>query len=179
MNNPLNKRLNKMAAHFIKACLKRRTENDMNPGTKTHGNNRRPWDCLVTALLLVLVLVIAGCAGGPSAVGVDQPAGELGLNPDAGRAVASLLAKAEQREQQAQWEGAAALLERALRIEPRNARLWHRLAKVRLQQGRYAMAESLAQKSNALAKDDEELKRRNAELIDTAGGLSAGNGKAG
>lgn len=175
----MNNRLNKMAAHCIKTSMKRCTKNDMNPGTNTRGNRKRAGDCLVTVLLLGLVLVIAGCAGGPLGSGVDQPPGELGLNPDAGRAVASLLAKAEQREQQAQWEGAAALLERALRIEPRNARLWHRLAKVRLQQGRYGMAESLAQKSNALAKDDEELKRRNAELIDTARGLSAGNGKAG
>jgi len=41
-------------------------------------------------------------------------------------------------------------------------------AKVRLQQGRYGMAESLAQKSNTLAKDNEALKRRNAELIEIA-----------
>jgi tetratricopeptide (TPR) repeat protein len=173
--NQMNNRLNNRAVFSIKRCVK----NDMNICTNTRGNSKRPGNILGMSLLLVLVLVIAGCAGGPSGGGVDQPAGELGLNPDTGRAVASLLAKAEQREQQAQWEGAAALLERALRIEPRNARLWHRLAKVRLQQGRYDMAESLAQKSNALAKDDEELKRRNAELIDTARNLSAGNGKAG
>ena len=148
--------------------MKSGMDNTLISGVNTHRHHKRAGDISAAALLFVLVLVISGCAGGPSGGGVDQPAGELGLNSDTGRAVTSLLAKAELREQQAQWEGAAALLERALRIEPRNARLWHRLAKVRLQQGRYAMAESLAQKSNALAKDDEELKQRNDELIDAA-----------
>jgi tetratricopeptide (TPR) repeat protein len=132
----------------------------------------------VLALLCVVVfgLAIAGCANDPAGKGSPHHIGEI---PDAGRAVATLLAKADKREEQAQWERAAALLERALRIEPRNARLWHRLAKIRLQQGRYAMAESLAQKSNALAKDDEELKQDNAELIEAARGLSAKRGPAG
>lgn len=163
----------------MKSAMKSSMVNNLITGVSTRRHHTRAGDILGAALLLVLVLVIAGCAGGPAGSGLDQPSAELGLNPDTGRAVSSLLAKAELREQQAQWEGAAALLERALRIEPRNARLWHRLAKVRLQQGRYAMAESLAQKSNALARDDGELKRRNAELIDTARGLSVGDGKAG
>jgi len=37
-----------------------------------------------------------------------------------------------------------------------------------LQQGRYGMAESLAQKPNTQARDDEVLKRHNAELIEVA-----------
>ncbi len=118
--------------------------------------------------LLLLALVLTGCAGGSTVTGPDAASEEMGATQDAGRAVSTLLAKVELQESQAHWERAAALLERALRIEPRNAQLWHRLAKVRLQQGRYAMAESLAQKSNALAKDDEALKRRNTELIEIA-----------
>lgn len=131
-----------------------------------------------SALLLALMIgfSMTGCSSNPAGTGSPHQIGSL---PDAGRAVAALLAKADSREQQAQWEQAAAFLERALRIEPRNARLWHRLAKIRLQQGRYAMAESLAQKSNALAKNDEELKQQNAELIEAARGLSAREGTAG
>lgn len=134
--------------------------------------------CASPALLLVLIIGISltACSSNPAGTGSPH---QIGSTPDAGRAVATLLAKADSREQQAQWEQAAALLERALRIEPRNARLWHRLAKIRLQQGRYAMAESLAQKSNALAKDDEELKQRNAELIEAARGMSAQDAPAG
>ncbi len=122
----------------------------------------------VLPALLLFALVLAGCAGGPTVSGPDAASEEMGATQDAGRAVSTLLAKVEIQESQAHWERAAALLERALRIEPRNAQLWHRLAKVRLQQGRYAMAESLAQKSNTLAKDDEALKQRNAELIEIA-----------
>ncbi len=122
----------------------------------------------VLPALLLLALVLTGCAGGLTDSGPDAASEEMGATQDAGRAVSTLLAKVELQESQAHWERAAALLERALRIEPRNAQLWHRLAKVRLQQGRYAMAESLAQKSNTLAKDNEALKRRNAELIEIA-----------
>lgn len=127
-------------------------------------------------LMLTISLLMAGCASDPAGTGSPH---NIGVTPDAGRAVAALLAKAERQEYQAHWEQAAALLERALRIKPRNARLWHRLAKIRLQQGRYAMAESLAQKSNALAKDDEDLKWGNAELIEAARGLAAKDGRAG
>lgn len=122
--------------------------------------------------LLLVTLLLNGCAGGGSTLVIG--ADEIGATRDAGNAVATLLAKVESQEQQAHWEQAAALLERALRIEPRNAQLWHRLAKVRLQQGRYGMAESLAEKSNALAKDDDVLKRRNAELIEAARRAGAG-----
>ena len=69
------------------------------------------------------------------------------------------------------WERAAALLERALRIEPRNAQLWHRLAQVRLQQGQYHLAESLAQKSSALARDNPELQEKNTRLLKQARAL--------
>jgi tetratricopeptide (TPR) repeat protein len=48
---------------------------------------------------------------------------------------------------------AALALEQALRIEPRNAWLWHELAKVRVQQQRYHQAVQLAAKSNALSRD--------------------------
>lgn len=123
-------------------------------------------------LLAVTLVAITGCAGPQFETGAGSA--DIGGTQDAGRAVATLLVKADSQEQLAHWERAAALLERALRIEPRNARLWHRLAKIRLQQGRYGMAESLAQKSNALAKDDEVLKRLNAELIEEARRGSAG-----
>lgn len=138
--------------------------------------NRQGSTSLGLLLMLIIGLAVSGCAGERAATGSPH---QIGVTPDAGRAVATLLARAEGHEQQAQWEQAAAQLERALRIEPRNARLWHRLAKIRLQQGRYAMAESLAQKSNALARGDEELKRHNHELIEAARALSARDAAAG
>lgn len=82
------------------------------------------------------------------------------------RTVLALLDQASKMEASGNPEKAAATLERALRIEPRNARLWHRLAVIRYQQGQYNQAESLAAKSSTLAKNDWELKQKNAELIE-------------
>jgi Tfp pilus assembly protein PilF len=60
---------------------------------------------------------------------------------------------------------AAASLERALRIEPRNPRLWHELAQVRVKQGQYAQAESVAARSNSWADTDNTLRGANWRLI--------------
>ena len=60
---------------------------------------------------------------------------------------------------------AAASLERALRIEPRNPRLWQELARLRLMEGDYAQAESMAARSNSWAGDDARLRAENWRLI--------------
>ncbi|MDQ5849966.1 MAG: tetratricopeptide repeat protein [Pseudomonadota bacterium] len=69
---------------------------------------------------------------------------------------------------------AAASLERALRIEPRNPRLWQELARVRLKQGEYAQVESLAARSNTWAGSDERLRAENLRLIEAARAARAG-----
>lgn len=83
-------------------------------------------------------------------------------------AVAALLSSAGRQQQEGDLNGAVATLERALRIEPRNPTLWHRLAGLRLQQGQYPMVADLAAKSNALAGVDYDLKRENWRLISRA-----------
>jgi cytochrome c-type biogenesis protein CcmH/NrfG len=60
---------------------------------------------------------------------------------------------------------AAATLERALRIEPRNPRLWHELALVRYRQADYSQAENLAARSNTYAGSDGELRAANQKII--------------
>ena len=80
-------------------------------------------------------------------------------------AVLALLSSAGSQQQGGDMPGAAATLERALRIEPRNARLWHRLASLRLEQKQYRMAADLADKSNSLAPEDDNLRRANWRLI--------------
>ena len=72
---------------------------------------------------------------------------------------------------------AAASLERALRIEPRNPRLWQELARVRLQQGQYAQAESLAARSNAWAGADSGMRAENARIITEARELAGRSGR--
>jgi len=60
---------------------------------------------------------------------------------------------------------AVAALERALRIEPKNPRLWQELARVRLKEGDYAQAENLAARSNSWAGSDNDLRAENWRLI--------------
>jgi len=56
-------------------------------------------------------------------------------------------------------ERAAALAERALRISPRDAYLWYRLADIRYQQERYSDAAGFAQRALSYAGSDRELTR--------------------
>jgi len=85
--------------------------------------------------------------------------------PVQGAAVVALLDNADVQVRAGDLGAAAATLERALRIEPRNASLWSRLAALRLRQGRYGMAADLAAKSNSLAGSNRALKRDNWRLI--------------
>lgn len=92
-----------------------------------------------------------------------------------------LARQAEQQRQAGDYVGAAATLERALRIQPQEAYLWNRLARVRMEQGSYAQAGNLAKRSNALAKDRPQLKQDNWSIIavsrqaagDAAGAMEA------
>ncbi|MCU7959910.1 MAG: tetratricopeptide repeat protein [gamma proteobacterium symbiont of Bathyaustriella thionipta] len=97
------------------------------------------------------------------------------------QAVLSLQAKSEEQARSGNISGAVSTLERALRIEPKNARLWNRLAHLRLEQGQFQQAGDLAGKSNALAQNDSNLKRDNWLLISLArrnSGDQAGADKA-
>ena len=85
--------------------------------------------------------------------------------PVTGPAVIALLTEADGYAKAGRGEQAAASLERALRIEPKNALLWHRLAVIRLQQGQWEQAVTLARKSNALSGRDHELQSGNWEVI--------------
>lgn len=112
------------------------------------------------------------------------PAEEAGATqPPPEPAVVALLDESERKLDSGQPEAAAASLERALRVSPGNALLWHRLASIRLQQGRWSQAEALAQKSLALGGNDARLQadnwmliaRARKELGDAAGARAAEN----
>ena len=148
-------------------------------------------DCRV-AFFLTLVILSAGCTsseprsapapveevvlGAPTsgrggrapvteevAVHAYRPAAVVAIQE--GNAVFDLVEEAETQSEAGNFSGAAATLERALGIEPRNPHLWNRLAHVRLQQGRFQMAGDLAAKSSALAGDNPGLNRDNWLII--------------
>jgi len=142
-------------------------------------------------LVVFLAAVIAGCATGvpaPSQVLVPAPDQVPGPGPEFGPplepgpgpesaplpappahtenlAIAGLLIGARTDAAAGRLANAAASLERALRIEPRNPRLWQELARVRLKQGDYAQAESTAARSNSWAGSDNALRADNWRII--------------
>ncbi len=82
--------------------------------------------------------------------------------------VSRLLASAQQLKRAKDWDGASGALERALRIEPRNASLWASLAEIKFEQKEWKGALQLAAKSNALSGEDATLRRRNWYLMANA-----------
>lgn len=92
----------------------------------------------------------------------EQPSA---AQPSNSNAVVALLDNAGAQGRSGNLDRAAAALERALRIEPRNAEIWYRLADVRLQQGQYDQAADLAAKSINLAGDNTALIERNKAII--------------
>jgi Flp pilus assembly protein TadD len=117
---------------------------------------------------IAIALMLAGCATPREPAPVSEPA-PAPAPPPAARpeniAVAGLMETARADTAAGRLSNAAASLERALRIEPRNPRLWHELARVRLLQGQYAQAESLAARSNAWAGGDSALRAENARIV--------------
>lgn len=122
---------------------------------------------------LLALLLLAGCAAapGPEPAPVEQPqpspappaAPQAEIKENV--AIAALMESARSDVAAGRLPNAAASLERALRIEPRNPRLWQELARVRLQQGDYGQAESLAQRSNTWGGTDNRLRAENWRLI--------------
>jgi tetratricopeptide (TPR) repeat protein len=79
--------------------------------------------------------------------------------------VVSLLQQADQFAQAGKLDRAAASVERGLRIAPKDAALWQRLASIKLQQGDYRQAESMARKSIALARGHRGMIADNWKII--------------
>jgi predicted Zn-dependent protease len=84
------------------------------------------------------------------------------------RAVIALLDRAVLDTKTGKREAAGASLERALRIEPRNPWLWLELAQVRLAEGQYAQAITLARKSNSFAGRQPRLLSESWQLVGQA-----------
>ncbi|MNZ36567.1 Tetratricopeptide repeat protein [compost metagenome] len=109
------------------------------------------WPALLLSTAAALFCAAAGAA----------PSSARQANP----AASALLESAAQDLHAGQLDRAAATLERALRIEPRNPAILHYLGQTRLQQGQYQQAEALAAKSSTLAGSDHNLRESNAWLI--------------
>jgi predicted Zn-dependent protease len=119
-----------------------------------------------TLAVPAIALLLAACASGPRPEPGPPPSPFSTLPPHPETpAVASLIDNARLDSQAGRYSNAAASLERALRMEPRNPRLWQELSRVRLSQRDFAQAESCAQRSNSWAGSDNALRFENWQLI--------------
>lgn len=137
-------------------------------------------------LFLALTLIMHGCAGkvlveqpsepapvsrpdqAPAPSEVPGPGYESVPVPKEGKAAATLLASARQNLQAGQFSQAEMMLERALRLEPRNARLWHEMGQVKYGQKDYKQVVQFCIKSKSLAGKDYDLIRQNWLLMEKA-----------
>src|SRR5215470_13267938 len=120
-----------------------------------------------TRLAFALTLLVSACASQRPEPGLPPPSPYPLSGPAHAEspAIASLMNTARADTSAGKLPNAAASLERALRIEPRNPRLWQELSRVRLLQRDYVQAESCAQRSSSWAGGDALLVADNWRLI--------------
>jgi Tfp pilus assembly protein PilF len=87
----------------------------------------------------------------------------------------TLIETASRQYELGELDQAAASLERALHIQPNNPATLHYLGVLRLQQGQYQQAETLAARSNIRVGRNVELRNRNFQLIQAAQQAQASN----
>lgn len=118
--------------------------------------------------IIPLVMLLAACIAPPGSndvevIDLEEPRQgalaipERRLQSDGGGAVDQLLDQASLAIDQGDYERAGALVERAMRISPNDARAWFALAQVNYYLQRRALAESLLQKAQSLAVNDARL----------------------
>lgn len=104
----------------------------------------------------------------PEAPGTVEPAPPAPTAPPVSAAGATLLSESRAHQAAGRYELAAASLERALRIEPRQPLLWLELGELRLREGDYVQAESLGRRALSLSVGDSTIRERAEKLISDA-----------
>ncbi|RDH83715.1 MAG: hypothetical protein DIZ80_06125 [endosymbiont of Galathealinum brachiosum] len=79
--------------------------------------------------------------------------------------IKSLLSQSDVQYTKNDLSGALVTLERAIRINPRYAEVWSRMAQVYLKQGDYEQAKQHAKRSNSVIKNNIRLKDFNNQII--------------
>lgn len=83
-------------------------------------------------------------------------------------ATGSLVAMADKQAAAGDFASAAAQLERALRIRPQDPVLWQKLAWLRLQNGDFEQAATLASRSDSLAGNNAAVREQNRRIVELA-----------
>ncbi len=125
--------------------------------------------CRTLAVLFLVLMILGGCATPRKA---EPPLGPVVPPPQEYKPVtgpaAALYTEAEKALQSGRLAEAEMLLERALRIEPRNPYYWHTMAQVKYRQGKYRETIQFCLKADSLAGKQPQLATRNKELLQQA-----------
>ncbi|WP_150764142.1 tetratricopeptide repeat protein [Pseudomonas fluorescens] len=124
-----------------------------------------PTKSFLPSLILVFCAVASLCS----------VAAERRAPAQSNSASTTLIETASRQYEHGELDQAAATLERALHIQPNNPATLHYLGVLRLQQGQYQQAETLAARSNIRVGRNVELLNRNFQLIQAAQQAQASN----
>ena len=125
----------------------------------------RPNNLILILLLQFSTLWLTACA--PQMISQQS---ETGILPVADNAqlpdvMKSLISQSDNQYLNNDFSGALATLERAVRINPRYAEVWSRMAQIYLTQGKVEQARQHAKRSNSVIKDNNQLRDFNNSII--------------
>lgn len=122
----------------------------------------------LTLCLFFVVSLLSGCSQyKPAAVITGNsilPVTDGANLPDV---ISSLLDTADAQYYKKNYSGSLATLERAIRINPRYAEIWSRMAQVYVKQGSMEQARQHAKRSNSVLKNNPQLKSFNNKIIES------------
>jgi len=121
---------------------------------------------LLWSLPFIMALMFTACTQ-PKIETVDTTASILPVadNINLPDVIKALLAQSDSQFSNNNLSGSLATLERALRINPKYAEVWSRMALIYLKQGKYEQARQHAKRSNSVIKNNIELKAFNNKII--------------
>jgi len=125
----------------------------------------RPNKLILILLLQLSLLWLTACA--PQIITEQSEVSILPIadNPRLPDVIKSLISQSDKQYLNNDFMGALATLERAVRINPRYAEVWSRMAQVYLKQGKVEQARQHAKRSNSVIKDNIQLREFNNGII--------------
>lgn len=125
----------------------------------------RPNKLILILLLQLSTLWLTACA--PQMIAQQPETGILPVadNPQLPDVIKSLISQSDKQYVNNDFMGALATLERAVRINPRYAEVWSRMAQVYLKLGQVEQARQHAKRSNSVIKDNSQLREFNNSII--------------
>ena len=114
-----------------------------------------------TAIALIILAWLSGCVSQPPPNRYELPTGQAQPGDPA---VAKLQRNAREALERGEYEQAVALLQRAIRIEPRNARSWQELAETYWRSGDLRRCADMVERSESYRIPGDGLERNNLLL---------------